>query len=149
MDFQKDVQSPEKIAKLTRLALSATRISRICRAQRILRWSSGLHNSKSEAIHYMTAEQEHSFCYYRFKHTDVSDLPSCLASLCQPSRQILRAQIPKGIQVPKATNLCWLQNQPLLSPGIKALAHYYNVSGDNTQTVQLHNSTITIPQHVL
>lgn len=108
----------------------------------LLRWSKGLHNSKSEAIHYTRTEQEHSFCYHRFKHTEVGDLASCFASLCRPSRQILRVQTPKGIQEPKATNPCWLQNQPLLSPGIKAPADFNNVSGDNTQTVQLHNTQL-------
>lgn len=93
-------------------------------------------------IRWVGAEQEHLFCNYRFKHAKISKLPDCLASLCHPSRQILRVQMPKGIQLPKATNPCWLQNQPLLSPGIKTLADYITIVGDNTQTVQFHNTQL-------
>lgn len=95
-----------------------------------------------QKIRWFGAEQEHLFCNYRFNHAKISELPDCLASLCHPSRQILRVQMPKGIQLPKATNPCWLQNQPLLSPGIKVLADYITIVGDNTQTVQFHNTRL-------
>lgn len=99
-------------------------------------------DQKQLFIRWVCAEQEHLFCNYRFKHTKISELPNRLASLCHPSRQIARVQIPKGIQLPKATNPCQLQNQPLLSSGIKALAIYITIVKDNTLTVQFHNAQL-------
>lgn len=98
--------------------------------------STWLHK-KQLFIRWVDAEQEHLFCNYRFKHTKIS--ANCLAYLCHPSRQILRAQMPKGIH-PRPP--CWLQNQALLSPGIKGLANYITIVADNTQTVQLHNTQL-------
>jgi len=50
--------------------------------------------------------------------------------------------MPAGIQLPKATDPCRQQNQPLSSPGIKALADYIITGGDNTQTAQFYNAQL-------